>query len=181
MNRHAKQVTISGLLVAVGLVLPMVFHTFALGGAVFLPMHIPVLLGGFLLSPLYAILVGVITPLVSSILTGMPPFFPIAIQMMFELGVYGLVISYLYNHRKSSLYPAMLCGMLAGRLTAGIVNYLFLTKFLNQFFSLKVFLTAQFITALPGILLQLVMLPIMVKLLETAAIPVGRKGELHGR
>lgn len=181
MNRHAKQVTISGLLVAVGLVLPMVFHTFAMGGAVFLPMHIPVLLGGFLLPPLYAILVGIITPLASSILTGMPPFFPTAIQMMFELGVYGLVISYLYNHKKASLYPAMLSAMLAGRFAAGIINYLLLTKFLNKFFSLKVFLTAQFITAFPGILLQLVMIPVMVRLLRSTDIPVGRKGELHGR
>ena len=73
MNKLSKQITTSGILIAVGIILPLVFHTFALGGPVFLPMHIPILLGGFLLTPLFAVLVGLATPLLSCFLTGTPP------------------------------------------------------------------------------------------------------------
>lgn len=170
MNSRAKQVVTSGLLVAIGLTLPIIFHSFAMGGPVFLPMHIPVLLGGFLLSPIYALLVGMLTPLLSSVLTGMPPFFPGAIQMMFELGVYSLVISLLYHRYKLGIYPSLLTSMLLGRFTAGIVNYILLTHFLAKAFSLKIYITAAFATALPGIIIQLIAIPALVKLLEHANI-----------
>ncbi|WP_034422192.1 ECF transporter S component [Thermanaerosceptrum fracticalcis] len=174
-NNHAKQTITAGLLIALGLVLPMAFHTFGMGGPVFLPMHIPVLLGGFVLSPLYALLVGMVTPIASSVLTSMPPLFPGAVQMMFELGTYGLVISYLYHKRNISLFPTLLTGMLAGRFVAGAVNYLLLTQFLAKAFKLKVFLTAAFVTAVPGIIIQLVIIPIMVRLLEKANFIMGKE------
>lgn len=176
MNSRAKQVVTSGLLVAIGLTLPIIFHSFAMGGPVFLPMHIPVLLGGFLLSPLYALLVGMLTPLLSSILTGMPPFFPGAIQMTFELGVYGFFISLLYQRYKLRIYPSLLASMLLGRFTAGIVNYILLTQFLAKAFSINFFITAAFVTALPGIIIQLIAIPVLVKLLEHANILQHSKG-----
>jgi len=170
MNSNARQIVTAGVLIALGLILPLAFHTFGMGGPIFLPMHIPVLLGGFLLSPLFALVVGVITPFLSSILTSMPPLFPGAIQMMFELGTYGLVISYLYRRYLLALWPTLVLGMLLGRLVAGFTSFLLLTQFLGKAFSLQVFLAGAFITALPGILIQLVMIPIMVKLLENANI-----------
>ncbi len=168
MNNHAKQTVTAGLLIALGLVLPMAFHTFGMGGPVFLPMHIPILLGGFVLSPFYALLVGVITPMASSLLTSMPPLFPGAVQMMFELGAYGFIISFLYNRKRLSLFTTLITGMLAGRFVAGLVNYVLLTQFLAKAFKLKVFLTATFVTAVPGIIIQLVIIPVMVRMLENA-------------
>jgi len=181
VNKLSKQVTTSGLLIATGLILPMVFHTFALGGMMFLPMHIPILLGGFLLTPLFAVLVGITTPVLSSLLTGMPPFFPQGIQMVFELSTYAFVISYLYHRRRAPLYPALIASMLAGRTVAGVVNYFLLTYFFAGTFNLKVFISGMFITALPGIAIQLVMIPIMVRLLENANVFCREKGEAHGR
>lgn len=168
MNKN-KQIVTAGVLIAFGIILPITFHTFQMGGAVFLPMHIPILLGGFLLSPFNAALVGVLTPILSSVMTSMPPFFPIGIQMVFELACYGYIISYIYK-RRSNILISLIMGMLAGRLVAGIVNYILLTQFLAKAFSIKTFLTASFITSLPGILIQIVVIPIMVKLLENANI-----------
>lgn len=170
MNSNARQIVTAGVLIALGLILPMAFHTFGAGGPIFLPMHIPVLLGGFLLNPLFALIVGMITPLLSSVLTSMPPLFPGAVQMMVELGTYGFLISLLYRRVRLALWPTLLLGMVFGRFMAGITSYVLLTQFLGKAFSLKVFLTGAFITAVPGILIQLVMIPIMVKLLENANI-----------
>lgn len=181
MNSQAKNLVSAGMLVATGLILPMVFHTFAMGGQVFLPMHIPVLLGGFLLSPLWAALVGMLVPIISSIATGMPPLFPTALQMFFELAVYGFVVAYLYQKLRLAIYPSLIGGMLAGRTIAGLVNYVLLTHFLAQAFSPSAFVTAMFVTSLPGILIQLVMIPIMVKLLKTANVLAYKKGEAHER
>lgn len=177
MNNHAKQIVTAGLLIAIGLVLPVVFHTFAIGGPTFLPMHIPVLLGGFLLSPFYALLVGAVTPLISSVLTGMPPFFPGAVQMVFELAAYGFFISYLYNQRRIGIYPALIAGMLGGRAVAGVANYILLTQFMAQAFTLKVYLAAAFVTAFPGIVVQLVAIPLLVNVLVKAHLMQGR-GEI---
>jgi uncharacterized membrane protein len=169
MHNQTKQLILSGIFIALGLIIPPVFHSFAMG-AVLLPMHIPVLLSSFLLSPFFAFLVGALTPLLSSLLTGMPPFFPIAVQMTFELATYGLSISYLYHKCHKPLFFSLLSGMLAGRLSAGLVNFLLLTEFLNKVFSLNVFLMASFVTSLPGIILQLILIPILIKITELAPL-----------
>lgn len=172
----SKQTVNAGLLLAIGLLLPIVFHFFALGGPTFLPMHIPILLGGFLLSPIFAFLLGAITPLLSSVLTGMPLLFPIAVQMSFQLATYGLVISYLSQKNSSSIYVNLITGMLAGRLVAGLVNYILLTQFLAKAFNLKVFLTASFVTGIPGIIAQLIFIPTLIKLLQNAYVLQKQKG-----
>lgn len=98
MKKNVKKITVGGLLIALALVLPMAFHLTGVPqpGQVFLPMHIPVLLGGFVLGPVFGFFVGLFSPIISSVLTGMPavgrlPF------MMIELAVYGLVSGLMYN------------------------------------------------------------------------------------
>jgi len=179
-STKAKEVVIAGMLIAMGLILPIAFHALAMGGPAFLPMHIPVLLGGFLLSPPFALMVGSLTPLLSSVLTGMPPFFPGAVQMMFELSAYGVLISCLVKQQRLGVYPVLILAMLGGRITAGVVNYILLTQFMAKAFSLKVFLTGAFVTALPGILIQLTVIPLLVKLLSRAALSqtYGKVGEI---
>ena len=162
---HSKQIVTAGMLIALGLVLPIAFHTFALGGPTFLPMHLPVLLGGFLLSPFYALFVGAVTPFLSSVMTGMPIFFPGAIQMIFELAAYGFLISYLYNQRKMGIYPVLITGMAGGRVIAGFVNYILLTQFMAKAFTVKIYLMAAFVTALPGIVIQIITIPFLVNAL----------------
>lgn len=172
----SKQSVTAGLLLAMGVLIPIVFHYFALGGPTFLPMHLPILLGGFLLSPVYALLLGALTPLLSSVLTGMPILFPMAVQMSFELATYGFVISYLYERNTKNIYVNLISGMLAGRFIAGIVNYILLSQFLAKAFNFKVFLTASFVTGLPGIVTQLILVPALIKLLERAYVLESKRG-----
>lgn len=162
---NTKNIVLAGLLIAIGLIVPSIFHTTGINGRVFLPMHIPVLLGGFLLSPLYALLVGMITPLVNSLLTGMPPLFPTAIIMMFELGAYGLIASYVYRKFKMPLIISLILSMVAGRLVASLVTYIFVLAF-----SLKIdpifILTGGVIFALPGIIIQIILIPVLMHGIE---------------
>ncbi|CDZ75732.1 putative membrane protein [Peptoniphilus sp. ING2-D1G] len=92
MNK-TKEIVLASLFIAAGLIIPMIFHTFHLGGPTFLPMHLPVLLAGMILPPSTALLVGVLTPVLSSLFTGMPLIYPILPIMVAELGVYGFTIA----------------------------------------------------------------------------------------
>ncbi|QXM07125.1 ECF transporter S component [Crassaminicella indica] len=157
-NLKTKELMLSGLLLAIGILLPMIFHSVGIMGKVFLPMHIPVLIGGFLLSPYLAFILGVITPVISGALTGMPIMFPMAIIMAFELGTYGLIASLAVRRIELSVIPSLITAMIFGRIVAGVVVF-----FLAQFFGLKmnplIFIKGGIITGLPGIVLQLIIIP----------------------
>ena len=92
-----KKIILSGIFIAFGIILPMFFHTFNMAGSIFLPMHIPVLIGGFLLGPLYGGLVGLLTPILSGFMTGMPPLVPVMPIMAFELCAYGVISGFLFE------------------------------------------------------------------------------------
>lgn len=162
---HTKKLVFAGLCAALGLILPMVFHTVPGGGTVFLPMHLPILLCGLLCGPWYGLACGVITPILSSLLTQMPAAAALP-GMTCELAVYGLTAGLLLRlpirRRLPRLYLALVGAMLAGRVAAGLLNGLL---FRAGSYSLSIWLTASFVTALPGILIQLVLLPGLVLLL----------------
>lgn len=164
MNYRTKttNVVIAGLLIAIGLIIPAIFHSAGLGGKIFLPMHIPVLLGGFLLPPVYALLVGMVTPIISSVLTGMPPVFPMAIIMMFELGIYGLVASFLYRKLRIPLIISLIFSMAAGRVMVGLVVYILTLAFgIETLGDPIIFVKAGAILAVPGIIIQIVLIPVL--------------------
>ena len=92
---NTRNMILSGFFMAIGLLLPSIFHLIGGAGPIFLPMHIPVLIAGFFLPPFYAAFVGLLTPVLSSLLTGMPVLYPILPIMMGELMVYGLIVSWL--------------------------------------------------------------------------------------
>jgi hypothetical protein len=81
----------TALLLALGVVLPIAFHPVPLGGRIFLPMHLPTFVAGLVLGPLAGLVVGAGSPVVSTLLTGMPiaPFY--MVPMIFELATYGVV------------------------------------------------------------------------------------------
>ena len=160
-RNYVKRLVIAGLLLTMGIVVPMVFHTTGIAGTVFLPMHIPVLLGGFLLPPTLALLLGMLTPLINSLITGMPIFFPIGIIMIFELGIYGLVSSVLYRKLKIPSVLALIISMVAGRIMAGVVIFV-----LAAFFAIKMdpmtFIIGGITTGIPGIIIQLIIIPTLI-------------------
>lgn len=163
MNRkiETKELVLSGLLLASGIIIPMIFHMFGMTGPIALPMHIPVLIGGFLLPPHLALALGIITPIVSGLLTGMPVMFPMAIIMAFELGIYGLTSSLLTRKLNLPIIPSLLISMIAGRIAAGLT-----VAFLVQLFGVKMnpllYVKGAIVTGIPGIIIQLLFIPALI-------------------
>ncbi len=175
---NIKKISLSGMFLALGLVLPLLTGQIPSIGNMLLPMHIPVLLCGLICGWQYGGLVGLITPLLRHVIFGMPPM-PGAISMAFELATYGLVIGLLYGLSRwkciISLYRSMIIAMLAGRIVWGIAQMAVLGVTGNGF-TLQMFLAGAFLNAIPGIVLQLVLIPaIMVALDKTGLVVFSRK------
>ena len=134
-------------------------------------MHFPVLFSGLLLGPLYGLLLGILIPLLRSALFGMPPIFPTALAMAFELGTYGFVIGFLYSRFTEKSWKAVLfsliVAMLSGRAVWGAVDFLLL-GILGKSLTLSMFFSAVFLSSVPGILLQLFLIPLLMERLEKA-------------
>jgi thiamine transporter ThiT len=111
------RIVLSAMLIAVGLILPYITaHAFGMQGTILLPMHLPVFLIGFLCGPQFGAIGGIIIPVLSSLLTGMPPVYPVLPFMAGELFTYGLVSGLLYKKAKLPLYPSLLISMVCGRI-----------------------------------------------------------------
>ena len=158
-----RKLVMAAMCAALGVVLPQAFHMVPNAGSVLLPMHIPVLLCG--------VACGILAPLLSSLLTGMPPaaYLP---SMLCELAAYGLVSGLMsqfirLRSRTASVYVQLVSAMLAGRVVYGVVNALI---FRAGSYSFQIFFTAAFVTALPGIILQLLVIPPILVLLQKARV-----------
>ena len=165
-----KRLTISALCMALCVVLPIAFHVIPNAGSVLLPMHIPVLLCGLVCGWQYGLLCGCIGPLVSSILTGMPPA-AVLPGMTVECGMYGCICGLMMERVRTGslyadLYISMPVAMLAGRILSGIAKALILAP--GTWFA--AWGTASFVTALPGISVQLIMLPSLIVALTKAGL-----------
>lgn len=168
---NVKQLVMAALCAALGVVLPIALHSIPNAGSVLLPMHIPVLLCGLVCGPVYGLACGIVTPLLSSLITGMPPA-AVLPSMLCELAAYGLAAGLLTKvihtgRRAVDLYVQLVGAMLLGRVVYGIMNAL---VFSAGSYSFSAFVTTAFVTALPGIAIQLVLLPAVVLLLERARV-----------
>lgn len=164
----------SAVFVAFGLVLPSVFHAVGMAGPVFLPMHIPVFLGGLTLGPAAGLMIGLITPLLSSVLTGMPPLNPpIAFFMMAEMAVYGLLAGHLMKWR-GNLWLSLVAAMAGGRVALGLA--VAVARLFVAFPGTPVaYVTGSVLSSLPGIALQILVVPALAALLNKT--PVGMLAE----
>ena len=168
---YIKKSMITAVCIALCVVLPMAFHSVQNAGSVLLPMHIPVLLCGLLCGWPFGLLCGLAGPLLSSLLTGMPPMAYLP-SMLIELAAYGLVAGLgmrFVRTRKiyADLYISLFAALIAGRLIAGATRALI---FSPGAYSLTVWMTSYFVTALPGLLIQIVLLPSIVFALEAARL-----------
>jgi len=168
-KNQTKRMVSAAVCVALGVILPVAFHSIPNAGSIFLPMHIPVLLCGLLCGWPYGLACGVLAPVLSSLITGMPPaaYLP---SMVCELAAYGLLSGLFTRYikignRMVSLYIALIAAMVAGRIVYGVLNALI---FMAGHYAFSVFITAAFVTALPGIIIQLILIPSLVRLLEKA-------------
>ena len=169
MKRIAlKRLVFSALCLAAAFVLPFLTGQIPEVGSMLCPMHIPVLLCGFICGWPWGLAVGLIAPVLRSLLFGMPPMFPMAICMSFELATYGAVAGWLYSKlskKKSSVYIALLTAMVLGRLVWGAARFV-CTGLDVSAFGLSAFWTGAVTTAIPGIIVQIVLIPLLVMALE---------------
>jgi riboflavin transporter FmnP len=161
LTLNSRRIALTSFFLSLGIVLPFVFHQFALAGRIFLPMHIPVFLAGIFAGPVSGIIVGVLSPVISFFLTGMPP--PYAVPLMaMELPIYGLSIGLLNQVKKFPLILSLIVSMILGR-AAFALGLLILGRFFSLPYGFSTFLEITFITGLPGIGLQIVIIPALVK------------------
>lgn len=169
-SRGIKKLVLSAMFMAIGLILPFITGQIQQIGSMLLPMHIPVLFCGLICGWQYGAVVGFVLPLLRYVLFGMPPIFPTGVSMSFELAVYGAVIglnmqqlgkrnttdsgkNYVRN-----LYLALIGAMLAGRIVWGLVRFI-LARATMQPFTMEMFMAGAFLTAIPGIIVQLILIP----------------------
>lgn len=175
MNKQLKSMTLSAMFLALGLVLPFFTGQIPQIGSMLLPMHIPVFLCGLICGWQYGAAVGFIVPLLRSVLFGMPPLFPTALSMAFELMTYGLVAGLLYSRSRwqciRALYRCLLSAMVAGRVVWGVVQAILLGM-TGSAMTLQIFVAGAFLNAIPGIIVQLILIPaVMVALNRTGLVP----------
>lgn len=162
-----KKLVLAGLFLAIGLLLPFLTGQVPKFGKMLLPMHIPVLLAGLVLGGPLGMVVGLVTPILRSLLFTMPPMFPTAVAMSFELAVYGLISGLLYlllGKRPWAIYPSLVIAMLIGRAIWGAVTLLFF-NLQGNVFTWSAFTAGAFTDAFPGIVLQLILIPPLVIIL----------------
>lgn len=173
---NVKKLAVTAMLFAVGMVLPFFIGQIPAIGKMLLPMHIPVLLCGFIVGWQYGALIGFLLPIVRGLVFGMPPMYPNAVAMAFEMAAYGLVSGYLYSHARwqctKMLYISLVTAMLAGRIVWAFAEVILL-GIGGNIFTWKMFAAGAFLNTIPGIIVQLTLIPlIMVALRRAKVVPL---------
>ncbi|MGI5877542.1 MAG: ECF transporter S component [Christensenellales bacterium] len=169
LRLKTRKLALSGLFIALGYVLPFFTMQLPALGRMLLPMHIPALLCGFLCGAPYGLVVGFITPLLRSFIAGMPPF-STALAMAFELAAYGCLAGLFYKllpQKPLHVYLALILAMLGGRIVWGLASMVIYGVEGNAF-TLPMFLSGAFVNAIPGIIVQIVIIPVIVIALRRA-------------
>ncbi len=165
-----KKLVFTAVCAALCLVLPMAFHSVPNAGTIFLPMHIPVLLCGLICGWPYGGVCGIVGPLLSSLVTGMPPAAMLP-SMMVECCAYGFVTGMLMRHvhtrhAVADLYISLVSAMVVGRVVAGFAKAWIFTPGISPF----AWVTTSLVTGIPGIVIQLILMPMVVLALTKAKL-----------
>ncbi len=166
-----RKLTLGAMSLALAIVLPWIMHSIPRSGQIFLPMHIPILICGFVCGWPFGLLVGALAPLLNHLLTVMPPQ-AILVQMTVELAIYGFLAGVLYKFIRTKneyvdIYVSLIFAMIGGRIVYGLLNALI---FNAASYGWNIWLTSMFVTAWPGIVIQLVLVPAVVIALRKAKL-----------
>lgn len=172
-KKHGVFNTVSAAVcLALCMVLPLLTGQIPQIGRLLSPMHIPVLLAGFISGPVWALAVGFIAPLLRGAIFGMPPLMPTGLAMAFELASYGLVAGLMYNalpQKKSSIYITLITAMTAGRIIWGCAMVAILGTG-GDGFTFTAFVSGALTGAVPGIILHIALIPLIVMALEKTGL-----------
>lgn len=168
-----RNMTLSAMFLAIGMLLPFLTGQLQQIGNMLLPMHLPVFLCALICGWKYGVPMAFILPIFRSLVFGMPPIFPTAISMAFELATYAFAAGFLYEKSRwqcvKALYRCIIAAMIAGRAVWGVVQAVLLGASGNAL-TFKAFMTSAFINAWPGIILQLVFIPAVMVALDRAKL-----------
>lgn len=161
-KEKTRKMILAATFLSLGLILPFFTAQIKEIGDTLLPMHIPVMFCGLVCGPWFGLAVGLILPLLRGAIFSMPPLYPAAVWMAFELATYGLVIGFVYRacskKGTKAVYLSLITAMICGRLVWGIAKTLLL-GLAGKGFSFQMFLAGGFLDAIPGIILQLILIP----------------------
>ena len=171
MKKQTKtfKLVLAAFFLALAYVMPFLTGQIPSIGAMLCPMHLPVLLCGFLCGPAWGAAVGLIAPLFRSLTLGMPPLFPTALCMALELATYGAVAGLMHKllpRKKPFIYCSLLTAMIVGRLVWGVAMFVFV-GIKGGSFTLAAFLAGAFTNAIPGIVVQIILIPVLVMILDS--------------
>lgn len=166
MNKNVK-LTLSAMFLALGVLLPQVTHLLPEFAKQLSLMHIPTYIGGMICGPLYGVIIGVFSPLLSMLLFSMPNGLSLY-SMMIELGVYGFMSGLLYRSINTknnivNIYLSLIGSMITGKIVYGICNVLI---FKAGQYSFSLWITAAFISGFIGIIVHLVIIPPIIMLFQ---------------
>ena len=177
---NTRNLALAAMFLAIGLVLPFITGNIPQIGQMLCPMHIPILLCGLICGWKWGAVIGFICPLLRSVLFGMPVMFPNGIAMAFELMTYGMVIGLMYAHVKNqslgTLYVSMIVAMVSGRIVWGIVRVI-LSGASGAAFTWEMYISGALLNAIPGIIIQLILIPAIMVALDKAGYLKMRKAE----
>lgn len=165
--RKNRQIRITLTLSFLGIFFPYIFHSFGSVGRVFLPMHVFVMIGAYILSPIYALIIAISIPIFTSFLTGMPIIYPILPILIVELMTYALAIVFL---KRKGLYQSLIIAMVSGRVTA-ILTVVLLRETMDLAIHPIRYIESSIITGLPGIIFQIIIIPIIITLIDNHSSP----------
>ena len=179
VRQYVLNLVLSAMFLALGIVLPFFTGQIPQVGSMLLPLHLPALICGFVCGWPWGLLVGFLLPIARSLLFGMPPLVPTALAMAFEMAGYGAVAGLLYQRLRPGrgrVYVALIGAMLAGRAVWGLASWLIYALLTQSRFALAAFWMGGFVNAWPGMVLQVVLVPLIVIALERARlIPLKEK------
>ena len=172
MNKIVKNIAFSAMCLALCFVLPTITGGNTQIGTMISPMHIPVLVCGFICGWEYAVIVGAVAPILRSVIVGMPPMYPVALGMMFELAAYGLFAGLLYKlfpKKNVYIYPALIISMIAGRVIWGVAR-LIMSGVSGSEFTFAMFIAGAFTNAIPAIIIHILVIPPIVMALKKSGL-----------
>ena len=164
--------SLAALFLALAYVMPFLTGQIPEIGSMLCPMHLPVLLCGFVCGWPWGLIVGLVAPILRSLTLGMPPLFPTAVCMAFELAAYGAVAGVMHKllpKKKPFIYCSLITAMIVGRLVWGAMMYVCMGMRGGNF-TMAAFLSGAIINAIPGIIVQIILIPILVMVLDRPGV-----------